>query len=205
MKKFLALTAAFVMALSMAACGNSDDDDSVVPKKSMGTLTEADGKDTPADDFKDTPASFGKTYTGDGYSFQVDDSVWNEQTPGSSVDFNFSYTDTTGEVNFNVLHSDLGTTYTDAAGEQLSATLKETYNSYGYDEIKIIQTTYNGRDALQIDLHAPSNVFGKELKQAQYYIFEGSLGVVFTFTASPEKYDSSFSDFQKSMDSLVFN
>ncbi|MBR4622060.1 MAG: hypothetical protein IKO44_00840 [Ruminococcus sp.] len=194
-----ALAAALIMLLSAAACGKSDDDDSAVPKKTLGTTASKENNDPASASDGST-----KTYTGDDFTFEVETSVWEEKSAGTLL-FNFGYVGYNGTVNFNVSKTEAGAEYSDAVADRLINEAKSTIEALNYDKCETQKTTYNGYPCVVFRMHAPASVYGADLTQESYYLFNGTHAIVFTFTAADNEFKEKSDDFYEVLDTVSFN
>lgn|GEM_PF-4069814 len=227
MKKLLAITAAFLMTLSMAACGETDDDDDEikVPKNTLYVESESEKQEevteeaetpsaeeqAPADTEATTTTTQAETepavtqpleendYAGSSYRITVDPANWTTGTSTAQVDVIYKSTkDAT--TNFNVVTSPSnGAKVTDLAayGDQL----KKMYEDNGYTVNQIMPKQYNGKDYLYTEIQV--DVSGVTMKQSQYYFVNDSDFVIFTYTSSNASYDTYYGDFTAVLDTLV--
>ena len=228
MKKLLAVTAAFIMALSMAACGETSDDDdneSKAPKKSLSVESE-DAKEgdvtkeaetpsaeeqTPADTEATTTTTQAETepavtqplgendYAGSSYRMTVDPANWTTGTSTAQVDVIYQSTKE-ATTNFNVVTSPSnGAKVTDLA--TYGDQLKKMYEEYGYTVNEIMPKQYNGKDYLYTEIQV--DVQGITMKQSQYYFVNDTEFVIFTYTSSNTTYDTYLGDFTAVLDTLI--
>ncbi|MBR4622062.1 MAG: hypothetical protein IKO44_00850 [Ruminococcus sp.] len=234
MKKLLAMTAAFILALSMVACGSTDDDDddeSKAPKKSIATTLGGDSEapaddkseadkpaDSPADEPEDTttttttaepepepepePQPAGENdFQGTGYSITVDPAKWTRGDDKNGVEAIWNNA-TNPLANFNVVSSDSGGVSTIdmlvAYGDQL----KQQYEGYGYTVNTIEKSTFAGHDVLYAEIQAPKEVYGIAAKQCQYYFIGTGKIIIFTYTSTPDDFNTYLSDFTSVLETV---
>ncbi|MBR1765197.1 MAG: hypothetical protein IJ746_07355 [Ruminococcus sp.] len=227
MKRILALTAAFLMALSMAACGDTDKDEdekeSKAPKATAADASteeksdskEAESEEAESEEETESPADIDEEpeessaaelpplgendFAGSCYRITVDPNKWSDAGSQNGVDAMYMNTaDMT--TNFNVV----ATPSSGAKVSDLAAygdVLKQTYESYGYTVNTIIPKQYNGRDVLYAEIQM--DLGDAVMKQVQYYFVAQSDFVIFTYSATDQTFDTYLSDFTAVLDSIV--
>ena len=230
MKKLLAMTSAFVMALSMAACGNSDDDDEeeLKPKKTIAeTTTDAstakpdtsttttEPSSAPADttlaeqtEPEQTMDSKIMTYNGDNFWFDIDINVWSESYIKQNdfgfliLDQNLSFKDV-----IEVRGIQESENYTDEYGDELCKSLKSTYLEMGYNSVVTTKGTYTAAydttyPCIQIDVLYTDDSTGYLMKGRRIYLYKDSTCVMISLDALDEEFNSVVEDYYDVINSV---
>lgn len=166
-------------------------------------------------------------YTGKGYTITVDPTVWADASAAISAVGDYAeeadVLDVTSEdiqnandgmfmyipdaaVNFNIVATEIGSLYGDDTDMSLFGNIMETqYGAMdgceylGDEVIKI-----NGYNCLKVEIKASAEVFGADMKMAQYLFLHNGYEYVLTYSAAAESYDAAFSDFETVLNSFTY-
>lgn len=233
MKKLLAMTAAFVLALSMVACGDADDDDddeSKAPKKSASQTVE-DESTEPAETEATTTTTEAETEPATTTTEETTTTTTTtteaepEPEPAGENDYvgdgykitvdPAKWTQGSGTANVDVSYNNTGdlTCNFNAVSTASGGATADDLAAMG-DQLKAQYEAYGYTvNEIKKDTYNGQSVLfsdieiessGFTLRQNQYYFIGGSRVVIFTYTAEKSAFDTYYSDFTAVLDSLQF-
>lgn len=207
-KRLFAVTTALLMALSLAACGESDDDDDdepVAPKKTLAaaeseeesaaatTTTTAATTTTTTTTTAAQPASTLKDYSATGYEFTLDTDLWSQQTTDNN-DFKFSGVGLSTTCNLYIWSQLISDSFSYDRSEEIFESYKETYAELD-SELTFTETgnysTNNGNDYDCIHFVAESTDDSSEWYDDHFLLFGDTYVVTFQFIGTG-KYSTSY-------------